>query len=204
MFRSAILLLLCSFLLASCKNDPNTATAATNSATNNQADPSYNAEDPGQPMKAQAPVDSSPLGMMKRSLSKSLSGTMIENVSLDGKTLSINYYSSAEAFKEGTPGATMDENSFKQYWITGNRGEKVLALIPSQMLYTHSNIDQVNVELPTAGKMLSLSINRDDLSDFTGKTWEELKKEWRTVYRRDVVMNTEKRKAFYDRFVKSK
>lgn len=194
MIRPLLIGLICFLTLFACKNDTSgsSESAATTDTSLSVESSSKAASSTNTTVKTKD---------AESSVRNSICGIMVKSVDLKGSTLSIEYYKSADEYKERIDNPKMDAEFFKQYWSTAARAKKVMALVPSQLLSEYANIDQVDMRLYTGEKALSTSISRDKLAHFVGQSWEEIQTDWANNYRFVVVNNAAKRNAFFDQLV---
>lgn len=194
MIRLFLCALICSLTLFACKSD--TANQSETNATSTT--PSKDANQTSK--KADSPKAKSLEDMVR----STLGGRMIKSVEANGSNLSIKYFKSAEELKATINNDRMNEELFEKYWSTASRIEKIMALVPSQILSQRSEVENIDMTIYTADKTYTTNINRDKLAQFLGLKWDEIQQDWNKSYRTAVINNAEKRKSFFDKFVTAK
>ena len=205
MLRSLTLLLCCSLLLFSCKN--NTAETPTEDQTDRVA-PTEDQSDSAGPtatIKSKNSLiksgDSEEMITIKKGLAAHISSNMIESVDLKNGILTINYFKDAAGFLTVNEGKRMDDETFIRYWTTGNRAEKVITLIPAQVLNSFSAINQVEAILHTGTETWTSKITRDELAKHTKKTWATIQEDFDQHIRFGLAAFPDARNAYIEAFV---
>jgi len=143
--------------------------------------------------------DSPEISAIKNVLTPLLGSNMIEDISLNGDHLEITYFKNLADYNKMYPKSTFEEAAFNQYWELGNKMEKTMILVPAQILNKNYNIKSVNLNIHSNGEKTTVRMTRDDLTTFTGKTWEQLQEGWDGMIRAGIIRNPEKRAELFNK-----
>jgi len=194
MIRSILFVLICCLSLSSCKSD------AAQQADSKSTSSSKGTSQPSPTANANDSNKSPQLKSIESVVRKTLGGIMVKSMDFKDGTLSLEYYKSSDEYKSVIQNPRMNEEVFKKYWSTAARVEKVVAIVPSQILNELSEVENVDLTIYANEKTITTNLNRDKLAHFVGQSWKEIQTDWHNLYRFVVVNDSKKRKEFYDKF----
>lgn len=197
MTRLLLIALVSCLSLFACKSDTASGETITDASTKTTT-PSKGTSTTAKSEASNTPAELTPIETTTRN---TISGAMIKSVTEKDGTLSIEYFKSSDDYKSMIKNRKMNDSFFKNYWSTASRPEKVMALVPSQILNEYDDIKEVDITLYTADKTFTMNINRDQLAQFVGQSWKEIQTDWNNKYRFVVVNDSKRRKEFFKQFV---
>ncbi|WP_310877102.1 excalibur calcium-binding domain-containing protein [Priestia megaterium] len=133
-------------------------------------------------------------------------GTFITTTELkDGNKAIVKYADSFAAYKKENPNSKVTEDSYKNYFGTGEAIQKIMVGEPARLLKQFEGLESVSLTLPFEGKVYTTDITREELNKYLGFKIESLGEDsakWRSKFSDGYIYNEGKRQEMYNKFVK--
>lgn len=99
---------------------------------------------------------------------------------LDEYKSSLSRANEINTFKNrgGTLVVKYNKQKSDSYWSTGNKIKKVMNGLPARIMKEFKGVKKVNLTLPVENKTYVTKISRKDLKNYTGKSLNDIKKNW--------------------------
>ncbi|MER2119188.1 MAG: hypothetical protein ABS935_02915 [Solibacillus sp.] len=107
-------------------------------------------------------------------------GSFIKNVLLVENLAVINFYDNFDTYKAANPDSNVTEEDYKLYFETSDTIDRILVTESVRLLRKTPELSGVKVTLPYEGKVYSIDLNRDSLTEYLGFDVGELaeNKDW--------------------------
>lgn len=131
-------------------------------------------------------------------------GTFIKDIKLTNNEAEITYFDSYTSYKSQKPDSPVKEDSYKQYFATGDAIEKMFVSEPARLLRQFPDVNAVKMTLPYDGKTYSINLDRKSLNKYIGFKIESLQPEdqsWQKKFNDSYVYDKTKREKFFKNFV---
>ena len=177
---------------------------ACQNSTDTTAPPAESSPTEGPKTEAPAPKEENytPDTKLKVAVRKEIGGFMADKIELNGKTANITYFGDFDTYKAANSTSTLAVETFDAYWGSASKLEKLMVLLPVRIMVAVEQVEEVHVLVPHQGKTYDLKINKSDIEEFTGESFELLKKNVRDNYLDIYVRNAENRKKIFGKYVK--
>ncbi|MCR8928843.1 helix-turn-helix domain-containing protein [Priestia megaterium] len=90
------------------------------------------------------------------------------------KKVTINYISSFDEYVKENKESKMTNDDYQEYFWTGDKINKILAIEPARILNKFPETDEVEIVLPFNGKVNKVSVKRESLNQYLGYKIEDL------------------------------
>lgn len=155
--------------------------------------------------KANAAPALSPDDVSKfKDYAKNLGGaSFIKSAELTGEGATINYISSYSEYKSLNPNSNVSEDSYNNYWKTGDAINKTLMDIPVRLMRQFSTINKVRVVLPFENKQYSVALERMTVEKYFNFSLKDLQlpEAWTSQFVNRYENNKEERAKFAEKFI---
>ena len=129
-------------------------------------------------------------------------GTFTKDVSLVDNVAVIDFYDNFDAYKEENPDSNVTEEDYKLYFETSDTIERILVTESVRLLRKTPELSGVKVTLPYEGKVYSIDLNRDSLTEYLGFDVGELaeNKDWNEKFMVQYGDDDLNRKKLFNQF----
>lgn len=134
-------------------------------------------------------------------------GAFIKDIAVKGNKGNIEYFGNYEEYKKANPDSRVTEESYKQYFDSGDAIEKIFVSENVRLLREFPDLTSTSMTLPYEGKTYSMNLKRQDTNDYLGFNVEDLNTEddsWNEKFVNPIVYNDVQRQKFFDKFVNVK
>ncbi|MEM4994937.1 excalibur calcium-binding domain-containing protein [Priestia sp. SB1] len=133
-------------------------------------------------------------------------GTFITTTELKDENKAIVKYADSFAdYKKENPNSKVTEDSYKNYFGTGEAIQKIMVGEPARLLKQFEGLESVSLTLPFEGKVYTTDVTREELNKYLGFKIESLGEDsakWRSKFSDEYIYNEGKRQEMYNEFVK--
>lgn len=113
------------------------------------------------------------------------------------KKVTINYISSFDEYVKGNKEGKITNDDYQEYFWTGDKINKILAIEPARILNKFPETDEVEIVLPFNDKINKVSVKRKHLNQYLGYKIEHLsfkKQTWHEKFLKDVSSKAQRAK----------
>ncbi|WP_010288185.1 hypothetical protein [Kurthia massiliensis] len=131
-------------------------------------------------------------------------GPFIKNISVKDNKGHVDYFGNYEEYKKANPDSQVTEESYKQYFDSGDAIEKILVSENVRLLREFPDLKSTSMSLPYEGKEYSINLNRQHANEYLGFKIEDLNTEdgsWEEKFVSAIVYNDVERQKFFNEFV---
>lgn len=129
-------------------------------------------------------------------------GTFIKSVSLVDNVAVIDFYDNFDAYKAANPDSNVTEEDYKLYFETSDTIDRILVTESVRLLRKTPALSGVKTTLPFEGKLYTIDLNRNSLTEYLGFDVGELaeNKDWNEKFMVPYGDDDTNRKKLFNQF----